>query len=57
MACASNPTISADTSCAWTRHIDVTGDQIGRMKTEPTIWRPLAEQIVEHNKARAQRCS
>lgn len=56
-ACASNPpVVSADTSCAWSDHIDVTDDQISRMKLEPSIWRPLALQIKGHNDERTKRC-
>jgi hypothetical protein len=57
MACASEPAIiSADTGCAWTRHIDVSEDVISRMKLEPSIFRPLALEIKGHNDARAKNC-
>ncbi len=55
--CSSSvPVVPADTSCAWTRHIDVTPEQVAAMKREVGIFRPLAVEIKSHNDARAARC-
>ncbi|CAB4165228.1 hypothetical protein UFOVP833_38 [uncultured Caudovirales phage] len=57
-ACGNSPpVISADTSCAWTRHIDVTEWQISAMKRDPNMWRPLALEIKGHNDERGKRCT
>jgi len=55
--CSSSPPIvSADVGCAWTRHIDVSPEQVAAMKRDAAVFRPLAVEIKSHNDAREARC-
>lgn len=57
MACSPPPIVSADTYCVRTRTFDVTPEQVGEMKSKPSIWRPLAVQIKDHDDVRAKNCA
>lgn len=50
------PIVSGDLSCIWTKTIDVTPEQVFVMKASPTVWRPLAVQIADHNDGRSHHC-
>lgn len=51
------PTVSGDTYCTRTAHIDVTQFQVDAMSKDPGTFRPLAIQILDANTIRAKNCT